>query len=53
MVNAIYCGKCKKLFPGDKTCKITTEFSKYTEAFEDDYCEKCADAIEEAVCGID
>jgi len=52
MVNAVYCGHCKKLFPKDKTHRIKTEFSKYSEPFEDDYCEKCADKIEEVVCGI-
>jgi len=52
MVNAVYCGRCKKLFPKDKTCKIKAEFSKYTEAFEDDYCEKCVEIIEEELCGL-
>lgn len=52
MVDAVYCGRCKKLFPKDKTCKIVAEFDKYSEAFENDYCEKCAEVIEEALCGI-
>jgi len=51
MVEAVYCGKCKKLFPKDKTCRITMEFSKYTEAFEDDFCEECASYIEGVFIG--
>jgi len=46
-MEAVYCGRCKKLFS-----KIKAEFDKYTEVFEDDYCEKCAYVIEKALCGI-
>lgn len=52
MVNAVYCGRCKKLFPKDKTYRIKAEFSKYTETFDNDYCEKCADKIEEELIGV-
>ena len=52
MVDAVYCGRCKKLFSKDKTCRIKTEFDKYSEEFDDDYCEECTDVIEKAICGI-
>ena len=51
MVDAVYCGRCKKLFSKDDTCKIKMEFDKYTEAFEDDFCDKCASHLEGAFYG--
>lgn len=52
MVNAVYCGRCKELFSKNETCRIKAEFDKYTEEFEDDYCEKCASIIEKEICGL-
>ena len=51
-MEAVYCGRCKKLFSKNKTKRITAEFSGYSEPFDDDYCEKCADKIEGELCGI-
>jgi hypothetical protein len=51
MVNAVYCRRCKKIFPEDKTCKIKMEISCYTEIFEDDFCIKCKDKLEGVYLG--